>query len=113
MWNLVRDDLADVRKALRGCRDMEGWEAQCQLVLLANSGIDLKEFLAYLAHGLACLTGWAPTLHPTGLYFEATLTRVRRILDEVSLDPAVTEDSGLREAIDQLGSHIISLQGTR
>jgi hypothetical protein len=51
-WNGLKRELSLVEKELADCRDMEGWNDQCQVVLKAVAGIDyaeLAQFLAYIA----------------------------------------------------------------
>ncbi|XP_021341709.1 uncharacterized protein LOC110442430 isoform X2 [Mizuhopecten yessoensis] len=47
-WNFLEQELSDVQREISDCRDMEGWQEQCQLILKASSGIDYSEFYRYL-----------------------------------------------------------------
>jgi len=94
MWTLIKDDIADVRKALAGCRDMEHWETQCQVILKANSGVDFGEFLDYLSHGLDLLSLWPSSKEPLISHLPETLTRLAVILKEISEDAFTKSPEG-------------------
>lgn len=91
MWNLVKEDLRDVRKALSFCETMENWGDQCQLVLRANSGIDLQEFLQYLSHGLWRLRESPPSKLPRADLLLASLSHLQIIAEELAQDRYLLE----------------------
>ncbi|XP_022079335.1 jmjC domain-containing protein 4-like isoform X2 [Acanthaster planci] len=47
-WAFLQQELALVKKSISDCRDMEGWDLQCQMIMKANTGIDYPEFLQLL-----------------------------------------------------------------
>ncbi|XP_045179491.2 2-oxoglutarate and iron-dependent oxygenase JMJD4-like [Mercenaria mercenaria] len=47
-WKHLHSGLQDVKKEIEHCRDMDGWNTQCQLILKACAGIDYKQFLQML-----------------------------------------------------------------
>lgn len=46
----MKRELCLVQKELSDCREMEGWNDQCQLVLKAVAGMDFTELAKFLAH---------------------------------------------------------------
>ncbi|PIK40416.1 putative jmjC domain-containing protein 4 [Apostichopus japonicus] len=44
----LQSELNKVQKSIDDCRDMDGWEKQCQLILKASSGMDYQEFFQLL-----------------------------------------------------------------
>ena len=48
MWSHLKQTLLDVKEEISDCRDMDGWNEQCQLILLSTSGIDYNIFLDML-----------------------------------------------------------------
>jgi len=117
MWNLVKDDLKNVREALSKIGILEGFEEQCQVVLLANSGIDFNDFIDYLTHGFHYrFKNNSSTKHSeqmilekvTEKYKEKILEKMLEILGEMDEDPFVKLDSGksIREKIKILREKI-------
>ncbi|XP_046543011.1 2-oxoglutarate and iron-dependent oxygenase JMJD4-like [Haliotis rubra] len=47
-WAHIQQCLRDEQKEIADCRDMDGWQEQCQLILKASSGINYIEFLSFL-----------------------------------------------------------------
>ncbi|XP_069107689.1 2-oxoglutarate and iron-dependent oxygenase JMJD4-like isoform X2 [Argopecten irradians] len=47
-WSFLKQELSEVQREISDCRDMDGWNEQCQLILKASSGIDFSEFYRYL-----------------------------------------------------------------
>ncbi|XP_013415112.1 jmjC domain-containing protein 4 [Lingula anatina] len=47
-WGFIKQSLAEVKKEISDCKDMEGWEQQCQLILHASSGIDYPGFFNFM-----------------------------------------------------------------
>ncbi|XP_046555323.1 2-oxoglutarate and iron-dependent oxygenase JMJD4-like [Haliotis rubra] len=47
-WAHIQQCLREVQKEIADCRDMDGWQEQCQLILKASSGINYIEFLSFL-----------------------------------------------------------------
>ena len=69
MWNNLSEELDRVRISISDCVEMEGWHAQCQLILSSLAGMDfsmLCKFLLVIAlprlnelsHGLSALPGF-------------------------------------------------------
>nr|KAG5702396.1 hypothetical protein BaRGS_027483 [Batillaria attramentaria] len=47
-WAHLKDALKAVEKEISDCRDMDGWEQQCQLILKADTGLDFIEFFRFM-----------------------------------------------------------------
>ncbi|XP_071490381.1 2-oxoglutarate and iron-dependent oxygenase JMJD4-like [Diadema antillarum] len=47
-WRFLQDELRAVQKSIEDCRDMDGWEEQCQLIMKASTGMDYPEFFNFL-----------------------------------------------------------------
>lgn len=48
MWASLKDSLMAVKKEVEDCKDMEGWEEHCQLMLQAMFGMNYEEFYSFL-----------------------------------------------------------------
>lgn len=47
-WVFLQEEFSRVQESISDCREMDGWENQCQLILKSLSGIDFKEFFVLL-----------------------------------------------------------------
>nr|XP_022326185.1 jmjC domain-containing protein 4-like isoform X1 [Crassostrea virginica] len=47
-WQYIKNNLLQVQHEIADCREMEGWDDQCQLILNATVGIDYDEFLRFM-----------------------------------------------------------------
>ena len=47
-WRHLEQLLGDVQKEIADCRDMDGWDHQCQLILKAEAGMDYENFVKML-----------------------------------------------------------------
>ncbi|KAK2187911.1 hypothetical protein NP493_150g01016 [Ridgeia piscesae] len=47
-WEYVKRRLVDVQAEISDCREMDGWDGQCQLILKAIGGINFAEFFRFL-----------------------------------------------------------------
>ncbi|XP_072180779.1 2-oxoglutarate and iron-dependent oxygenase JMJD4-like isoform X2 [Diadema setosum] len=47
-WRFLQDEFKAVQKSIEDCRDMDGWEEQCQLIMKASTGMDYPEFFNFL-----------------------------------------------------------------
>jgi hypothetical protein len=48
MWTSLKDNLMAVKKEVEDCKDMEGWDEHCQLMLQAMFGMNYEEFYSFL-----------------------------------------------------------------
>ncbi|PNF41558.1 hypothetical protein B7P43_G12093 [Cryptotermes secundus] len=48
MWASLKDNLMAVKKEVEDCKDMEGWDEHCQLILQAMFGMNYEEFYSFL-----------------------------------------------------------------
>ncbi|XP_070570490.1 2-oxoglutarate and iron-dependent oxygenase JMJD4-like [Ptychodera flava] len=47
-WKFLQSELLQVQGAISDCKDMDGWDKQCQMILRANSGMDFADFFTFL-----------------------------------------------------------------
>jgi len=47
-WEHLQKSMIDVQNAISDCADMDGYAAQCQLILKANEGFDYADFFRFL-----------------------------------------------------------------
>uniref|UniRef100_A0A182RG37 Jumonji domain-containing protein 4 n=1 Tax=Anopheles funestus TaxID=62324 RepID=A0A182RG37_ANOFN len=50
IWNNLRGALADVRREIDDCRDMDNFDEHCQVMLKASFGMDYTDFLAIIQY---------------------------------------------------------------
>ncbi|XP_001237878.3 2-oxoglutarate and iron-dependent oxygenase JMJD4 homolog [Anopheles gambiae] len=50
IWSNLRDALADVRREIDDCRDMDNFDEHCQVMLKASFGMDYADFLAIVLY---------------------------------------------------------------
>lgn len=48
MWTSLKDSLMAVKKEVEDCKDMEGWDEHCQLMLQAMFGMNYEDFYSFL-----------------------------------------------------------------
>lgn len=48
MWTSLKGNLMAVKKEVEDCKDMEGWNEHCQLMLQAMFGMNYEEFYSFL-----------------------------------------------------------------
>lgn len=48
-WSFLQSTLADVKKEIHDCKDMENWNDQCQVMLKALSGMNYADFFTLLS----------------------------------------------------------------
>ncbi|XP_063236248.1 2-oxoglutarate and iron-dependent oxygenase JMJD4 isoform X2 [Bacillus rossius redtenbacheri] len=48
MWKSLKNNLAAVKKEVEDCKEMDGWEEHCQVMLRATYGINYREFFSFL-----------------------------------------------------------------
>jgi hypothetical protein len=48
MWTSLKGNLTAVKKEVEDCKDMEGWDEHCQLMLQAMFGMNFDEFYSFL-----------------------------------------------------------------
>lgn len=44
IWQSMKEALAKVQEEIEDCKDMDGWDDQCQLILKSTFGMDFNEF---------------------------------------------------------------------
>ncbi|XP_052897264.1 2-oxoglutarate and iron-dependent oxygenase JMJD4 homolog [Anopheles moucheti] len=50
IWSNLREALADVRREIDDCHDMDNFDEHCQVMLKASFGMDYADFLAIIQH---------------------------------------------------------------
>lgn len=84
LWATLAKDFHAVQKELDDCKDTEGWDEQCQLMLRTLSGWNLVDFARFVAHlarvHLALLDGCDPAKRKGGDDDEESHSRAKSTL---------------------------------